>query len=263
MRVAAAVLLVLGLVSASGCSNTPPNQPTPQPPPTPAPTPPPPPPEPPVDPPAPPAVPRVGKLRYLAFGDSLTEGVISAPLTNALVTIPHAYPAKLQDALRARYRNQPEIVVLNEGRAGEFAADGRGRLPDAIRAHSPDVLLLMEGANELNVFGRGGVTRTVVAIEDMVKDAHRRGLLVLVATLPPQRPGGSKAFGAAFVAELNAQLRKTAVEEGAGVVDVHAQLDLAFVGEDGLHLTEAGYARLAEIFAAAIRQAFEQAPSAS
>ena len=41
------------------------------------------------------------------------------------------------------------------------AADGRTRLPDAIRAHSPEVLLLMEGANELNFFGRAGVTRTV------------------------------------------------------------------------------------------------------
>ena len=253
MRAAAAVLLVLSLVGTSACSNTPPNQPTPRPqtpePPTP------PPPVPPVEP--PPAVPRVGKVRYLAFGDSLTEGVVSLPLTNALVTIPHAYPAKLQDALRARYRNQPEIAVLNEGKAGEFAADGRTRLPDAIRAHSPDVLLLMEGANELNFFGRAGVTRTVVAIEDMIKDAHRRGLLVLVATLPAQRPGGTKAFGAAHVSELNTQLRRTALEEGAGVVDVHAQLDLSFVGEDGLHLTEAGYARLAEIFAAAIRQAFE------
>jgi lysophospholipase L1-like esterase len=263
MRRAAAVLLILGTLSASACSDDPPTQPTPQPPPTPTPTPTPPPPDPPVDPPAPPAVPRVGKLRYLAFGDSLTEGVISVPLTNALVTVPHAYPAKLQDALRARYRNQPEIVVFNEGRAGEFAADGRARLPDAIKAHTPEVLLLMEGANELNLFGRNGVTRTVIAIEDMVKDAHRRGLLVLVATLPPQREGGSKAFGAAYVTELNAQLRKTALEEGAGVVDVHAQLDLSFVGEDGLHLTEAGYARLAEIFAAAIRQAFEQAPAAS
>jgi lysophospholipase L1-like esterase len=259
MRAAAALLLILSLAGASACSDTPPTQPTPQPPQTPNP-PPSPPPDPPVEPP-PPAVPRVGKVRYLAFGDSLTEGVISQPLTNALVTIPHAYPAKLQDALRARYSTQPEIVVLNEGRAGEFAADGRARLPDAIKAHAPEVLLLMEGANELNFFGRNGVTRTVVAIEDMVKDAHRRGLLVLVATLPPQRPGGTKAFGAAHVTELNAQLRKTALEEGAGVVDVHAQLDLSFVGEDGLHLTEAGYARLAEIFAAAIRQAFEQAPA--
>jgi lysophospholipase L1-like esterase len=263
MRVVAALLLVLSLGSTSACSDDPPTQPSP-PPSQPPPPPPPPPPDPPVDPPAPPpVVPRVAKVRYLAFGDSLTEGVVSAPLTDALVTIPHAYPAKLQDALRARYSDQPEIAVFNEGLAGEFAADGRGRLPDAIKAHAPEVLLLMEGANELNLFGEDGVTRTVIALEDMIKEGRRRGLVVFVATLPAQRPGGPKAFGAPYVEKLNAQLRKTALEEGAGVVDVHAQLDLSFVGTDGLHLTEAGYARLAEIFAATIRQAFEQAPPAS
>ena len=50
------------------------------------------------------------------------------------------------------------------------------------------------------------------------------------------------ADGAPFVDELNAQIRKTVADEGATLVDVNAQLDLSFVGQDGLHLTEAGYA---------------------
>jgi lysophospholipase L1-like esterase len=118
----------------------------------------------------------------------------------------------------------------------------------------------MEGANELNVLGRRGVSRAVGALEDMIKDAQRRGVIVFVATLPPQRAGGLHAEGEPFLAELNAQIRKTAAEEGATLVDVNTLLDLSFVGQDGLHLTEAGYTRLAEIFAAAIRQAFETAP---
>jgi lysophospholipase L1-like esterase len=263
MRVAVACLIVLSL-GLAGCSGDSPNQPTPNPTPTPTPQPPAPPPptEPPAGPTPPPAVPRVGKVRYLAFGDSLTEGVVSAPHTQTLVTTPHAYPARLAEALRARYRDQPDIAVFNEGRAGEFATDGKVRLPDAIRAHSPEVLLLMEGANDINFFGRRGITRVVVALEDMIKDANRRGQIVFVATLPRQRPGGRSAGGVDFLEELNGQIRKTAVEEGATVVDVYNQLDLSFVGEDGLHLTEAGYVRLAEIFAAAIRQAFEIAPPA-
>ena len=59
----------------------------------------------------------------VAFGDSLTEGVVSAPLTQALVNIPYAYPARLADVLRARYADQADIVVLNEGKAGEFAVE--------------------------------------------------------------------------------------------------------------------------------------------
>lgn len=263
MRAVVACLIALSL-GLAGCSGDNPNQPTPNPSPSPTPQPPTPTPPPPAPggPTTPPAVPRVGKVRYLAFGDSLTEGVVSAPHTQTLVTTPHAYPARLAEALRARYRDQPEIAVFNEGRAGEFATDGKVRLPDAIKAHSPEVLLLMEGANDINLFGRRGITRVVVALEDMIKDATRRGQIVFVGTLPRQRPGGRSAGGVEFLDELNGQIRKTAVEEGATVVDVYSQLDLSFVGEDGLHLTEAGYVRLAEIFAAAIRQAFEIAPPA-
>ena len=262
MRRLATLLTVAVLVS--GCSGTP-NQPTPSPTPTPTPTPTPPPEPPPGGPSTPPPapVPRIGKVRFVAFGDSLTEGTISAPVTLQLVNIPHSYPAKLQEALRARYKNQPEIVVANEGRAGESALDGRGRLIDAIKANNPEVLILMDGANDLLFFHRRGVSRVVGGIEDMIKEARSRGVTVIVASLPPQRAGGLRAEGEPYLAETNAQLRATAAEEGAGFVDVNAQLDLSFVGQDGLHLTEAGYARLAEIFAGAIRAAFELPPAAA
>ena len=262
MRRLATLLTVAVLVS--GCSGTP-NQPTPSPTPTPTPTPTPPPEPPPGGPSTPPPapVPRIGKVRFVAFGDSLTEGTISAPVTLQLVNIPHSYPAKLQDALRARYKNQPEIVVANEGRAGESALDGRARLIDAIKANNPEVLILMDGANDLLFFHRRGVSRVVGGIEDMIKEARSRGVTVIVASLPPQRAGGLRAEGEPYLAETNAQLRATAAEEGAGFVDVNAQLDLSFVGQDGLHLTEAGYARLAEIFAGAIRAAFELPPAAA
>lgn len=261
MRAAAAALLILSLGMVPGCSGSP-SQPTPQPPSGgPSPTPPTPPETPPPGGPATPPAPRLSKVRFMAFGDSLTEGVISTPITQTLVTIPYAYPARLADALRARYYEQPEIVVFNEGKAGEMALDGKTRLPDAIKADTPDVLLLMEGANEINVLGRRGISRAVGALEDMIKDAQRRGLTVFVATLPPQRAGGNHAEGAPYLDELNTQIRRTALDEGATLVDVNRQLDLSFVGQDGLHLTEAGYMRLAEIFAAAIRQAFDSTPS--
>ena len=262
MRRLATLLTVAVLVS--GCSGTP-NQPTPSPTPTPTPTPTPPPEPPPGGPSTPPPapVPRIGKVRFVAFGDSLTEGTISAPVTLQLVNIPHSYPAKLQEALRARYKNQPEIVVANEGRAGESALDGRARLIDAIKANNAEVLILMDGANDLLFFHRRGVSRVVGGIEDMIKEARSRGVTVIVASLPPQRAGGLRAEGEPYLAETNAQLRATAAEEGAGFVDVNAQLDLSFVGQDGLHLTEAGYARLAEIFAGAIRAAFELPPAAA
>ena len=259
MRTAAACLIVLTLVA--GCSGGSPTQPTPAPPgggggtPTPPAN-----PDPPAGPSTPPPSPRLAKARFVAFGDSLTEGVVSAPLTLTLVDIPRAYPARLAEALRARYYDQTDIVVLNEGKAGEFALDGKVRLPDVIKADTPQVVLLMEGANEINVLGRRGVSRAVGALEDMIKDATRRGCLVFVATLPPQRASGINGSGAPYVEELNAQIRKTAADEGATLVDVYPQFDPSLVGQDGLHLTEPGYVRLGAIFADAIRQAFEMPP---
>jgi lysophospholipase L1-like esterase len=259
----AAAWLIVVTLAVAACSSSSPNQPTPTPPS--GGTPPPPTgggePDPPAGPQTPPPAPRLGKTRFVAFGDSLTEGIVSAPFGVLLVDVPHAYPARLATALRARYSDQPGIVVLNEGKAGEFALDGKVRLPDVIKADAPEVVLLMEGANELNVLGRRGVSRAVGALEDMIKDASRRGVIVFVATLPPQRAGGSNGFGAPYVEELNAQIRRTAADEGAGLVDVYPQFDLSLVGQDGLHLTEAGYTRLAEIFAASLRQAFEIPPS--
>jgi lysophospholipase L1-like esterase len=261
MRAALAGLIVLTLCGA-GCSENP-NTPTPIPTPTPTPPPPTPPgePDPPPGPTTPPAAPRVSKVKYLAFGDSLTEGIVSAPFTHMLVNTPHAYPARLADTLRARYFDQRDIAVLNEGKAGEFAVEGRNRFGNLIRADQPQVVLLLEGANDINVMGRRGVNRVAVAIEDMIKDAHARGVVVLVGTLPRQRPGGRNADGAPFVEELNALIRRIGVDRGATVVDLYNLLDLSLIGEDGLHPTDAGYARLAEIFAAAIRQAFETVPS--
>ena len=261
MRAAAACLIVLTLIGVAGCSSSP-NQPTPTPQPQPQPpTPPTTNPDPPAGPASPPPTPRVARTRFVAFGDSLTEGTVSAPVTLRLVNIPYAYPAKLQDLLRARYKDQPEIVVANEGKAGESAVDGRPRLIDAIRADNPEVLILMDGANDLLFYHSRGISRVVGGVEDMIKEARGRGVQVIVASLPPQRAGGLRAEGEPYLAETNAQLRKTAADEGAGFVDVNAQMDLSFVGQDGLHLTEAGYARLAEIFAGAIRAAFELPPA--
>jgi lysophospholipase L1-like esterase len=263
MRAAAASLIVLTLIGAWGCSGGSPNRPTPTPTPQPQPQPPTPPtvtPDPPAGPSTPPPSPRLAKARFVAFGDSLTEGVVSSSLMFTLVDIPSAYPARLATALRTRYYDQTDIVVLNEGKAGEFALDGKVRLPDVIKTDAPQVVLLMEGANELNVMGRRGVSRAVGALEDMIKDARRRGCIVFVATLPPQRASGVNGFGAPYVEELNAQIRKTAADEGATLVDVYPQFDLSLVGQDGLHLTEAGYVRLGAIFADAIRQSFETPP---
>ena len=51
-----------------------------------------------------------------------------------------------------------------------------------------------------------------------------------------------------------------AASKGAQIVDI-GSLPLSMIGQDGLHPTEAGYARIAELWFEAIKARFEQPPS--
>jgi lysophospholipase L1-like esterase len=258
-------LTALTAISTGGCSDTP-TAPAPigepQPPPTPA---------PPPEPEPPPAPPRLGVTRILAFGDSMTEGTTSAPLSRWTFSLdagaPRSYPFKLQSMMTARYTDQA-IAVFNAGFAGRRAAEDLDRFRSAVSEAAPNVILLLEGANDLNAPLRGEgvnerIDHTVGSLEDMVKSATRQQIPVLLATLPPQRPGGPKAHAAEFLSRYNAELKEMASKKGATIVDVHAQFPMSEVGQDGLHPTESGYQRLAEIWMDALKTRYETAPAGS
>jgi lysophospholipase L1-like esterase len=218
-------------------------------------------------PPPPPAPPTLGVTKILAFGDSITEGTTSAPLQILAFDAgkPSSYPYKLQVLETARYTAQT-ITVMNAGIAGKRAQDDRQRLTDAISAARPDVLILMEGTNDLGgLVGlsdkavQNGITATVNAMEDMVRDAQARGVTPFVATILPQRQG--RAAGADLVNPYNAALKVMIGKKGATLVDINGQFPLAMIGQDGLHPTEDGYEKLAEIFQTALAAAYEVAPS--
>ena len=195
----------------------------------------------------------------------MTEGTTSTPLTNGLFALdaglPRSYPFKLQALTTQRYSGQT-IEVLNAGHAGNRAANDGGRFSQVIVDARPQLVLLLEGANDLNTPGETintRVTETVSALEEMVRTAGLRGIPVMLATLPPQRAGAPKAGAATFLDRFNDALKTMAAKRGAAVVDVHALLPLSDIGQDGLHPTEAGYQRLAEIWLDAIRAKYEKA----
>jgi len=247
-------LVVAALVA--GCSGRGPTAPDPQAPPTATPPPVPPAPPPPApQPPAPP--PTITRTRFLAFGDSVTAGTTSPAVTRALSAgLPQSYPFKLQSLLGARYTTQT-VSVFNEGLPLEEAADGVRRLPGLLRSASPDVVILLEGANDL--VSSSVVSRTLGYLNTMARDARFAGARVVLCTLPPQRPGGFRANDPTAVASYNAGIRDLARGEGAILVDLSREMDLGLIGVDGLHPTEAGYDRMAQIFFAMTRTQFERA----
>jgi lysophospholipase L1-like esterase len=210
--------------------------------------------------------PRLALTRFLAFGDSLTEGKLGlAPLVLGVV-FGDAYSSKLQSLLQARYTTQ-SIVVVHDGVGGErvvgiteHSPGGVVRLPQSLNASQPEVLLLMEGSNDLGG-GREAGQIAIDGLQDMIEKAKERGVRVFLATVPPQRAGGlrNRDAVAALIPEFNENVRALAVREGVTLVDVYDVMKdrIDLIGPDDLHLTAQGYEVVAQAFFAAIKGSLE------
>lgn len=209
-------------------------------------------------------MPRLTRTKYLAFGDSLTMGEVTVPNGRNyrfLVEPTLAYPTKLADLLKRRYSNQiAAIQVINAGWSGEWAQDGAKRLPQVLSSSAPEVLILLEGVNDIASTLQSGVQAAAVALNEMAKEGRGRGARVMIATLPPSRPDGDHAIATPLLLQFNALIRNIAAGEGAVLVDLYGGLSNdvhRYIGHDGLHPSPDGYTRMAELFAAAIAANFE------
>jgi lysophospholipase L1-like esterase len=227
--------------------------------------------------------------RFMAFGDSITEGALSTPCPSAAAGLtPHdwllddvrqlrayanpvsSYPYKLQNMLTVRYPAQA-MVVANEGLGGERITDPLwgtsdatlARLRSRLVANAPQVLLLQEGANDLNsnpLHPEVSVPAIVKGLRDAANEAKLRGVHVFIGTLLPQQAGGCRAHAANHVTAANDQIRAMAAADGFVLVDLYQAfggIAGANIAADGLHPTEAGYDRMAEAFLAAIKNRLE------
>ena len=203
--------------------------------------------------------PRLSATRFMAFGNSITAGEIG-----------NNYPANLRALLTARYTTQaPLIQVVDKGRGGERATSGADRLPDELDAVRPGVLLLEEGINDILGGNTSRIPEVIAALRDMVREAHSRRVIVLLATLLPTRAGspkGSDAF--ALIPQVNTRIRSLAISEGATLVDLYdgfgGNAD-PYIDVDGLHPNALGYQKMAELFFGVIRTRLEvtQGPAPS
>jgi lysophospholipase L1-like esterase len=207
------------------------------------------------------------KTNFVAFGDSMTLGVIAqrAPLF-LLAPSPTSYPGRLQALLSERYVSQ-KPTVDDQGLAGELTAEGLKRLEGLLRDAQPEVVLLLEGANDLNDHGEAAIRGAEDAMDRMVRAALDAGAATFLATLPPQREGGVRAYHPEAVQPYNARLAAIAAYRGVTLVDVYAAFggtaSTDLIGPDGLHPTEAGYQKIADTFFAAIKAKLEVPPPPS
>ena len=211
--------------------------------------------------------PRLSRTSFLAFGDSITAGEVTVPLGTALstgapaykqVVVPAAsYPTVLDGLLDARYLAQTPTVT-NAGKPGEQTPDSLIRFRSLLATSRPEVLLLLDGHNDLG--------STAMAIEgynalvSIVREAKASGVRVYVATLVPSIPGRLRSQPQGLLLQYNDAVRTMAAAEGVTLVDLYTSMlpeVNTLIGVDGLHPNEAGYARMAALFFAAVRANLE------
>jgi len=218
--------------------------------------------------------PHLNVTRFVAFGDSITWGedgtnaetILSVGRFRPYVQFPtpDTYPGALETSLSALYTAQSPRVV-NQGLRNETVTDPAtfSRFVSVTPSSQYDVVLLMEGANDLGAVSTQAITS---GLGQMIDSAQSRGLKVMLATITPRNPNGSRGANAGLVAPFNDQVRTLASSKGVPLVDVYAAFggDFSLLGSDGLHPTAAGYHRIADTFFTRIRQTLEgPAPVAS
>lgn len=193
------------------------------------------------------AGPAAAQTVYLAYGDSITAGSFDDP-----ARAEPGYPPRLEDLLIDR--GVPAIVE-NHGWPGETTDEAVARI-DSVLAGGGDVVLLMEGTNDVGL----RVSNETIAfnLAAMAGRAENRGFEVVHATVIPRRNTSSYDSRNIVTGDLNGMIRELAWAEGRNLADpfevfLHHTADpfaTLYVGNgDHLHPNAAGYDVIAETFA--------------
>ncbi len=220
-------------------------------------------------------VPMLAATSMVAFGDSITwgeNGVMAAsargsvqwapwPAPQVQVPASDTYPEVLRQELAQRYTTQTPTVA-NAGLTGEAVTD-KTTFPRFVSYSSSgkyDVVLIMEGTNDLADRDATIEPAVIAGLRDMIDDARSRGMRAYLATIPPQDPSGIRGLAASLVPGFNDRVRALALAEQVPLVDVYNALNTdvpAYIGWDGVHPTVLGYAKIAETFFASIQNTLE------
>ena len=187
-------------------------------------------------------------FRVLAIGDSMTEGTLvertppvppSTTPTQVYSIADPPYPEALEVRLRADMQYGSNADVDNAGVAGECAStagcsmnltSGVGRIGALVAAKKYDVVVILEGFNDLNA-GQS-LSQAIGALRTMGQTARASGATVLMSRIRVMRPDMWEA------------IRVMALEEKFTRVDFGSSVE---IGTDDVHPTEAGYNTMAGI----------------
>ena len=224
----------------------------------------------------------VSVTKYLAFGDSLTEGQNGRAGLHGerIVDVPNAYPTKLQSMLNAEYPGQG-ITVPNYGYGGLPVGDeANGKLQDALVKEKPGAVLLLDGYNNLFSVCAPGVSNTqrcsdsitavTFGIRDLIRIAKRPEYgvrYIFVSTMTPPGPylniPPDRRIANDAIVRANTGIVNMVRSEAVTLVDTYPRFighEAEYVDQDGLHLRPAGYQALADSFFGVIKTTVTTTP---
>lgn len=186
-------------------------------------------------------------VTIVALGSSSTQGAAAS-------SPDRAYPAQMAAAI-ARVRPGLPVQVINAGIGGQEAPDMLARLDSDVVAHAPTLVIWQAGANGAMRGHDPAAFRK--AMEDGIARLHAAGADVVLmdnqrAPRVDNAPG-HEAFDAALAGIARSGLATLFSRGRLMEAWVHAGRPLdEFIGPDGLHHTDLGYACLGTAVADAL-----------
>jgi lysophospholipase L1-like esterase len=189
----------------------------------------------------------MGYSRYVALGDSTTEGIDDPT--------PGGGFAGFADRLAARLaRENPGLLYANLAVRGRKAGQIRAEQLPAALAMEPDLASVFGGINDI-LRPRVDLPQVLGDVEAMVAALRDAGATVLTMTYPDTSsvmPAARPTLGRVFT--FNRELRAIAERHGAVMLDLEREglVDARLWSDDRLHANAAGHARIAHAAAHAL-----------
>lgn len=182
------------------------------------------------------AIAEVEPNKYIAFGDSITEGYGAET---------EGYPSRLERKLN---ENIAPSTVINEGVGGETTNQGLERMDGVLSADNAQFLLLMEGANDVM---HGFSTETIIFNLGVMADKCRSfGTTPLLASLTPRLDG----LATHVENDVNPAIVELAKQKEITYVDQYTEMNASKEDymADHVHPNDAGYELMSNIWFNAI-----------
>lgn len=204
-----------------------------------------------------PTSPPLRWARYVAVGDSFSEGLwdpypyddgTPAPAGTSSEAKQRGWADRLADALSARRAaaGQPPLEYANLAIRGRLLHQILDDQVSSALAAEPDLVSLVGGGNDI-LRPNADIDALSQDLEDAVARIRATGADVLMAT--GFKAGGALAFTHGRTAVYNSNIWSIARRHGAHVLDLwglRSLFDLRMWSDDRLHLTPEGHGRVAQ-----------------